>query len=241
MTIGSLFSGIGGLDRGLEAAGHVVRWQVERDDYCRRVLSSHWPDVAQFEDVRTVGADTLEPVECIAGGFPCQDLSYAGFGAGLAGARSGLWGEFRRLVGELRPRFVLVENVPALLTRGMGTVLGDLAALGFDAEWSSLSACAVGLPHVRRRLFIVAYADGEHGREGLRRAVARAFRPLQVIDGLEDSRARARARLADPSALYRGADGVPHGRERNRGIGNAVAPDVGRWIGERLADVERWL
>lgn len=238
MTIGSMFTGIGGLDIGLEAAGHSVRWQVERDEYCRRVLSGRWPHVAQFDDVRTVGAHNLERVDCIAGGFPCQDISYAGPGHGLAGDRSGLWFEFARIIGELRPDFVLVENVTALLTRGMGDVLGTLAGLRFDAEWSDLSACAVGLPHMRRRVFIVAYAHGQHGRPRFRRAVARAFRPLQEVHGFEDSRARSRARLANPSELYRGADGIPAGGQRNRAIGNAVAPPVAQWIGERLAEVE---
>lgn len=230
---------MGGLDRGLEAAGHTVAWQVEREPYCRQVLDTHWPDVPKFDDVRTCGAHNLERVDCIAGGFPCQDISVSGPGVGLAGARSGLWSEFARIVGDLRPRLVLVENVAALLTRGMGTVLGELAGLGFDAEWSDLSACAVGAPHMRRRVFIVAYADGEHGRPGLRDSVARAFRPLQAVHGFEGARARASARLADPSALYRGADGVPHRRERNRAIGNAVHYDVGRWLGERLAEIER--
>ncbi|MBA3584923.1 MAG: DNA cytosine methyltransferase, partial [Gemmatimonadetes bacterium] len=103
-----------------------------------------------------------EPVDVLCGGFPCQDLSYAGAGAGLAGARSGLWSEYARLIGELRPRYVLVENVSALLARGLGTVLGDLAALGFDAEWDCIPASAVGAPHRRDRIWLVAYpnADG---------------------------------------------------------------------------------
>jgi DNA (cytosine-5)-methyltransferase 1 len=238
VTIGSLFTGMGGLDRGLEAAGHTVAWQVERDPYCLRLLESVWPGVPKFDDVRTCGAHNLEPVDCIAGGFPCQDISYAGPGDGMDGARSGLWAEYARIVGELRPSLVLVENVPALLTRGMGVVLGALAVLGFDAEWSDLSACAVGAPHVRRRVFIVAYPDGEHGRPRLRDSVARAFRPLQTVDGFAGARSRALARVADPSALYRGADGVSDRRERNRAIGNAVHYDVGRWLGERLAEVE---
>ncbi len=239
MTVGSLFTGIGGMDRGLEAAGHVIRWQVERDEFCRRVLARTWPGVPCHDDVRTVGAQNLERVDCIAGGFPCQDISYAGAGMGLDGARSGLWFEFARIISELRPQIVLVENVAALLTRGMGDVLGTLASLGFDAEWSDLSACAVGLPHMRRRVFIVAYANGEHGWPRLRDSVARAFRPLQTVNGFEGARARARSRLANPSALYRGADGVPRGGDRNRAIGNAVCPDVAQWIGERLAEVER--
>ena len=236
MTFGSLFSGIGGMDLGLDRAGLECRWQVEKDEYCRRVLAKHWPNVPKFDDVRTVGAHNLEPVECLAGGFPCQDISYAGYGAGIEGERSGLWAEFDRLIGELRPRIVLVENVAALLSRGMGVVLGDLARHGFDAEWSDLSACAVGAAHMRRRVFIVAHAHGEHGRTGVRHHFARAFRPLQTFDGFEGSRAGASARLAHPSELYRGADGVPFRMERNRAIGNSVYPDCAEWIGRRLME-----
>lgn len=173
MNVGSLFSGIGGFDRGFERAGMRVDWQVELDPYCRAVLARHFPDAARFEDVREVGAQNLPPVDLICGGFPCQDLSPAGRGAGLDGARSGLWGEFARIVCELRPRYVVVENVPALLTgKGkrwdrapVGRVLGDLAEAGYDAEWACLSAREFGAPHLRKRVWIVAYPsrDAEAG------------------------------------------------------------------------------
>jgi len=156
LTVGSLFSGIGGLDLGLERAGIVVRWQVEIDEWCRRVLAKHWPDVERFADVRECGKHNLAPVDLICGGFPCQDISFAGKGAGIDGERSGLWCEFARIVRELRPRYVLVENVSALLVRGMGRVLGDLAACGYDAEWDCIPAAAVGAPHRRDRVFVVA-------------------------------------------------------------------------------------
>jgi len=112
MRIGSLFSGIGGLERGLELAGlgHTV-WQVELNEYCRAVLAKHWPNAERFEDVSSVGKPTLAPVDLICGGFPCQDVSSAGKRAGLAGARSGLWFEYLRIVRELRPQWVVVENV----------------------------------------------------------------------------------------------------------------------------------
>lgn len=143
MTFGSLFAGIGGMDLSLERAGMTCAWQVEIDDYCRRVLARHWPEVPRYEDVRTVGAAELAGADLIAGGFPCQDISYAGRGAGLAGERSGLWVEFARIVRELEPRYVLVENVAALLGRGLDAVLGTLASLGYDAEWHSLPAAGV--------------------------------------------------------------------------------------------------
>jgi DNA (cytosine-5)-methyltransferase 1 len=167
MTFGSLFSGIGGIDLGLERAGMKCQWQVEIDPFCRKVLAKHWPNVERYEDVRAVGSGTLGPVDVIAGGFPCQDVSVAGKKAGIKeGTRSGLWFEFHRIICELRPRYVFVENVPGLLTDGMGRVLSDLAESGYDAEWEVLSAADVGAPHLRKRVFIVAYPNRDQQRPG---------------------------------------------------------------------------
>lgn len=238
LTIGSLFSGIGGLELGLERAGlGPTLWQVEQDSYCRAVLAKHWPDATRFEDVKDVGL-SLAPVDVICGGFPCQDLSYAGPGEGLGGERSGLWFEYERIVRLLRPRYVVVENVAALLSRGMGVVLGGLARLGYDAEWSSVSACAVGATHMRRRVFIVAYANGEHGRSRVRHSAARSQRALQTVDRFARARAGWKARLANPSALYGGADGVPNGPQRNHAIGNAVVPQVAEVVGRVILALE---
>jgi len=175
VNVGSLFAGIGGFDLGLQRAGMRVAWQVELDPYCRAVLARHFPEAERFEDVREVGARALAPIDLLCGGFPCQDLSAAGRGAGIDGARSGLWAEFARIVRELRPRYVVVENVPALLTgkgkrweRGpIGRVLGDLAEARYDAEWACLSAREFGAPHLRKRVWIVAYParDAEAGAE----------------------------------------------------------------------------
>lgn len=161
LTFGSLFAGIGGFDLGLERAGMICKWQVELDDYASRVLAKHWPNVPRHDDVRTFPtAERDWSVDLICGGFPCQDISIAGKGAGLAGERSGLWHEFARIIRTVRPRWVVIENVPALTSRGLGTVLGDLAEIGFDAEWHCLSASAVGAPHRRDRIWIVANAVG---------------------------------------------------------------------------------
>ncbi len=161
LTFGSLFAGIGGFDLGLERAGMVCKWQVEIDEYATRVLEKHWPTVRRWNDVRTFPPEGDWNVDVICGGFPCQDISVAGKGAGLAGARSGLWYEFARIIGELRPRYVVVENVAALLTRGMDAVLGTLSTLGYDAEWHVIPASAVGAPHRRERVWIVAYANDQ--------------------------------------------------------------------------------
>jgi DNA (cytosine-5)-methyltransferase 1 len=161
MNVLDLFSGIGGFSLGLERAGMRTVAFCEIDPFCRRVLAKHWPSVPCYDDVRILTAASLRAdgisVDVICGGFPCQDISFAGAGAGLAGARSGLWSEYARIVGELRPRYVIVENVAALLGRGLDVVLGDLATLRYDAEWHCIRAADVGAPHLRDRIWIVAY------------------------------------------------------------------------------------
>ena len=128
----------------------------------RSILRKHWPLVPCFPDVEALsGSQIEERVDVICGGFPCQDLSNAGRRGGLAGKRSGLWAHFARLIGEIRPRYIIVENVPGLLVRGMGEVLGDLATLGYDAEWDCIPAAAVGAPHLRARIWILAYPSGK--------------------------------------------------------------------------------
>ena len=156
LTFGSLFAGIGGFDLGFERAGFECRWQVEIDNYATKILEKHWPKVHRERDIRECNASNLERVECIIGGFPCQDIYYAGRGAGLDGERSGLFFEAIRLVRELQPRAIVLENVAALLTRGLDRVLGTLAEIGYDAEWHCIPAAAVGAPHIRDRVFVIA-------------------------------------------------------------------------------------
>ena len=139
--IGSLFSGIGGLDVGIELAlGGETIWQVEQNEYCRQVLAKHWPDVRRYEDVKEVGAHNLEPIDCLIGGFPCQGASSAGKRKGLKDERSGLWFEYARIIRELEPRWVVIENVTGLTHRGLDQVLGSLASLGYSAAWDCLTA-----------------------------------------------------------------------------------------------------
>jgi len=241
-TFGSLFSGIGGLDLGLERAGWECRWQVEIDSFCRRVLTKHWPDVPKYEDVKVLDGSELEPVDLLAGGFPCQDVSHAGTRVGLDGARSGLWVEFARLVRVVRPRLVLVENVPGLFGRGFGTVLGDLAALGCDAEWGVLSACMFGAPHARERVFIVAHPRRNAGAEGRAPdAGAGDAQPqhCQLAGGrgplvLVGEPARCVDTWASDAHVDRMAYGIPGRVDRVRAVGNAVVPQVAEWLGRRL-------
>lgn len=164
LRFGSLFAGLGGFDVGLERAGWSCAWQVEKDDHALGVLRHHWPEVPKFDDVRTVGAAELAPVDLLAGGFPCQDLSVAGRRAGLAGERSGLFWEVCRIARELAPRWLLLENVPGLLSsnggRDMGTVLGALGDLGYWWTYRCLDSQHFGVPQRRLRVFIVGHLGG---------------------------------------------------------------------------------
>jgi DNA (cytosine-5)-methyltransferase 1 len=166
MRVLDLFSGIGGFSLGLERAGMTTAAFCEIDPKARLVLQKHWPDVPIFEDVTTLtAADMKGKIDVICGGFPCQDISLAGKGAGLAGDRSGLWFQFHRIIEEIRPPWVIIENVSALRSRGLDVILGGLAALGYDAEWHCIPASAVGAPHRRDRVWVVAYPKID-GRDG---------------------------------------------------------------------------
>lgn len=245
LTFGSLFAGIGGMDLGLERSGMTCAWQVEIDPFARRVLEKHWPHVKRHDDVRTFppGDHRDWRVDLIAGGFPCQDISAAGKQAGISGDRSGLWAEFARIVGLVRPRYVLVENVAALLDRGVERVLGDLADLGFDAEWSTVSACSLGAPHLRKRLFILAYADMQR-RERCRHE--RDRHDASLSRGRVGSRHLQEASIpgsspggshwANEPPLDRMADGVPRQLDRLRVLGNAIVPQVAEFIGKLIME-----
>ena len=272
-----LFSGIGGFSLGLERTnGFETVAFCEIDPFCRKVLAKHWPDVRQYEDVRELTADKLEAdgiaVDVITGGFPCQDISTAGRQAGIAeGTRSGLWSEIARLARELRPRFIFVENVANLLSgppdrRGgwFGRVLGDLAEIGYDAEWHCIPAAAVGAPHRRDRIWIVAYARGEQ-HQGAGAAYGRAITAglSQALadakgNGLEEQRVSTQGCqvVAESAGRSRGgqnasrscdwwatepdvgrvAHGVPARVDRLRGLGNAVVPQIPEMIGNAILE-----
>ena len=161
MRMLDLFSGIGGF---AYAAKEVFGTDLEMvgfcdiDEYCFKVLEKNFPGVPIFNDVQKLTGKSLGRVDMICGGFPCQDISRAGKGLGIEkGKRSGLWSEFHRLIGELRPRFSIIENVSTLTSRGLNIVLRDLAEIGYDAEWQCIGAYEVGARHRRDRIWIVAY------------------------------------------------------------------------------------
>jgi DNA (cytosine-5)-methyltransferase 1 len=229
VAIGSLFSGIGGLELGLERAGlGPTLWQVEIDAGCRRVLERHWPGAKRHEDVRTVGRRNLEPVEIICGGFPCQDVSQAARGrnAGLAGARSGLWFEFARVVWELRPRSVVVENVASGRRRWLPEVRRTLHLLGYDSTAYALSAADIGANHIRPRIFVVGHTHG--GRESTR-----------ALDGevavLPSHAGGAWNGWVSGPRRLRMDDGLPRGLDRLKMLGNAVVPQCAEVIGRIIA------
>jgi DNA (cytosine-5)-methyltransferase 1 len=255
MNVLDLFSGIGGFSLGLERAGMRTVAFCEVDSYCREVLRKHWPDVPIYGDVRKLrfdegrlvaDADTgheqpeqeiragRQSIDLICGGFPCQDISIAGKGAGLAGDRSGLWSEYARIIGEARPRYVIVENVSALLGRGLERVLGDLAALGYDAEWHCIPAAAAGAPHRRDRIWIVAYPccpqRGAVGSTHQRLAWAECLSQWQEGSGGSEPSCEDVADASRPHVEgQRQSGGIPSQRSPSRGASWWFSePDVGR-------------
>jgi DNA (cytosine-5)-methyltransferase 1 len=234
MKIGSLFSGIGGLELGLEAAGlgHTV-WQVEKNPFSAAVLEKHWPGVPQYDDVHEVGAHNLEQVDLICGGFPCQDVSVAGLRAGLSGSRSGLWAEYLRVVDELGPEWVVVENVASGADLWVDAVTGALAESGYATLPIPLSAADVGAPHARARIFVV-------GRCAARRASAYAYHAQEPeFSGLDEVAGEPPAAgLAWPWSTEPGLHGVDARLSdrvdisaRTQALGNAVVPQCAAVVG----------
>ena len=243
VNILSLFSGIGGLEIGLERAGMTTVGQVEIDPYCQRVLTKHWPDVPRHNDVRTTvewwESESRPHVDIICGGPPCQDISNAGKQAGITGERSGLWKAMWHTIRHLRPDYVLIENVAALAIRGLDVVLADLASIGFDAQWATLRASDFGAPHNRERIYIVAYpscVDGQ-SRDLLGASTTRRA-PFAVggLSGLAASECRRAARewLEREPDVARLAHGIPSQVDRLRVLGNAVVPQVSEHIGRQI-------
>lgn len=239
LNVLSLFAGVGGFDLGLERTGgfRTVAF-CERDPFCRRVLKKHWPEVPCYDDVRDLTVNRLAAdgisVDAIIGGFPCQDVSLAGAGAGLAGERSGLWFEFARLIRQFRPCLVLVENVAALRFRGLGDILGQLAALGYDAEWHCIPAGNLGAPHERDRLWIIAYTDeaGLPEREILARMAGE-----ETGDAWRKDPSVCAGWAPEPDVL-RVVHGVPGRVDRIAALGNAIVPQVPELIGRAILNAQ---
>ena len=168
LTVGSLFSGIGGLDLGLERAGMRVIWQSEIDPYASRVLKKHWPEVVNHGNIKEINWQEIERPDVICGGYPCQPFSTAGKRRGEEDPRH-LWPWVKQAISELRPRYAILENVRGHLSMGGLSVIGELAAIGYDAEWRVVSAASVGANHRRDRIIIVAYPNSSHPADGRQR------------------------------------------------------------------------
>jgi len=234
LTVGSLFSGIGGLDLGLERAGMNVIWQSEIDPYACRVLAKHWPEVPNHGDIKLVQwGDVVRP-DIICGGYPCQPFSLAGYRRGEDDPRH-LWPYVREAIGQLRPEYAILENVRGHLSMGGVSVIGDLAALGYDAEWHLVRASAVGGSHRRERIFIVAYPNDprRNHRNSYRGGPAsapsgtRVFEPAHAGYCVEVSRGR----WLPFTHVDRTTNGLSARVDRLRGLGNAVVPQVAEVIG----------
>lgn len=233
----SLFAGAGGGILG----GHLLGWRtvcaVERDAYAAQVLAQRqndgilrpfpiWSDVCSFD-----GKPWRRIVDVVSGGFPCQDISSAGSGAGIDGSRSGLWRQMARIIGEVRPRFVFVENSPLLVGRGLAMVISDLAKMGFDSEWCCLSASDLGASHQRDRIWIVAHAAGQHGIARDSMVQGKDGRASAQPGGLAWASAHPVWRAGDAwsqrePVLCRVADEVAFGVDRLKAIGNGQVPGV---------------
>ena len=264
MKFVSLFAGIGGIDLGLERAGHECIGQVEIDDYATRVLERHWPNTPRIRDVRDFHGHEFGHFDMLVGGYPCQPFSLAGSRKGERDERH-LWPEVHRILRNVRPKYLFVENVTGHLSLGFGRVLGDLAESGYDAEWDCIPAAAVGANHRRDRVFIigqrrdVADTQGEsgdgvndHGGGGVASGSTTEFGDgggsSHVADtGREYGQSRNATEIqsqytntsgtswwAVEPDVGRVADGIPARVDRLRALGNSVVPQVAEWIGWRL-------
>ena len=237
LTFGSLFTGIGGFDIGLERVGMVCKWQVEIDPYATAILERHWPNVERWRDVTDFTPNKNCKVDVICGGFPCQDISVAGKGEGLDGKRSGLWSEYARIVGSLRPRYVIVENVSAILARGRGIdrVCGELAEFGYDSEWQTFFASDFGLPHRRERILLIAYPHKNVRRKRKGMGAVEDWQ-TEVFGASRGERQQVRVEAAD--RFIGMDDGLSRRAYSHRAcaLGNAVVPAAAEWVGRKIIE-----
>lgn len=237
-----LFSGIGGISLGLRPWVRTICY-CEQDRYACGVLLSRMRNNAIdnapiWDDVRTLQSSHIDgPIDIITGGFPCQDISVAGTGTGLGGERSGLFNHIARLVKETNPRFVFLENVPAIRTRGLNSVVQTFAELGYDCRWTVVSAAEVGACHIRKRWFLLAHANGQRLRQ-------EQWKKLQDGPGqMEcDSKSSPRGTAESSSGkitprVSRANDGIPCSVDRARCLGNAVVPLQAKKAFEKLMGV----
>lgn len=228
MTHGSLFSGIGGFELGAERAGIQNIWNCEIDPFCRKILKQHYPKTVQYEDIRNL--HNPPKVDILSGGFPCQDISVSGKGVGIHGERSGLWKEMYRIIREIKPRYIIIENSPALTIRGMEYILCNLSESGYNAEWQCISNCQFGYPHKRERIYIIAYSNSYRWGIDISRyeKVKSIFRKTPTSPDI--SIAAKRFYQLPDTKYVRTNDGVPDRVHRIKVLGNSVNPTITEYL-----------
>lgn len=246
MKLLDLFSGIGMFSLGLERAGFETVAFCEADESCRKVLAKHWPNVPVINDVCELNNEKLQEsgvtpgeIRAICGGFPCQDISVAGKGAGLEGERSGLWYEFKRIIDEVQPEWVFIENVANLRSKGLAAVLKDLGSLGYDARWDLIPATAVGAFHERERTWIVANNQGERIQrmwpDGFK--ISHTHAPEKVSGSLCHRFGQIESDFCGVlNAHPRKLDKFEAARLKQ--IGNSIVPDIPQRLGEEVLRVD---
>lgn len=239
MKVLDLFSGIGGFSLGLENAGFETVAFVENNKSCQRVLKKHW-SVPIYDDVKDVTFNKGF-ADLICGGFPCQDISLAGKGEGLDGERSGLWFEFHRLIKEVRPKYIIAENVSALRTRGLDKVLMSLMEIGYAAEWHCIPASAIGAPHKRDRVWIIGYTnDIASIQKDSPIMSSRIIREAWESNSWGHWRQVSGNNRVIPKSISVGVDdGIPFRMDRMKQLGNAIVPKIAEIIGKEIIELDR--
>lgn len=262
-TFGSLFSGIGGIDLGLERAGMQCVWQVEKDEFCRKILAKHWPSIPQFDDICTFPPSKNNPkkyqCDLLAGGFPCQDVSTTSTTSatkGIHGERTGLWTEYIRTISVLRPRYVLMENVTGLFHYNIERIFGAMAEIGYDSEWQIIPASAFGAPHNRNRIFILAYPSGTFLEriitDSSRQRSSSGYKGNQKNGDRKGVCTNIRSNTSHGTtkswwSVEPKMDRMVYGISRRmvrpaiKALGNAVVPQVAQWIGEQILKADKTL
>ena len=238
-----LFSGIGGFalaaKRTWEDDLNIVGF-CEIEPYAKKVLNKNFPGVPIYNDIKELNGKRFKDIDLITGGFPCQDISIAGYGAGIKGKRSGLWSEMLRVISEIRPKFALIENVSAITFRGGARVVSDLAEIGYDTEWQTISAAYVGALHRRNRMWFISYPSdsrSEHskhgkGRENIKQSEVVCECERSIFGNKGEFREKIRT-----TEFIRRSNGIPHRMDRIKGLGNAIVPQVAEIIMERIKNV----
>jgi site-specific DNA-cytosine methylase len=247
LTHGSLFAGLGGFDLGLRWAGHSTVWQVEINRYCRKILRRHFPYVARFKDIAKCGAKDIAPVDIVTGGFPCVDISPIGKRAGLAGKHSRLWWQMHRIICELRPPWVIVENVPALRDRGADEVIDAVEKAGYAVWPLVVGPDAIGAPHRRERVWLVC-----HDADSCDAARAESVRDLsptekRTLDKVRRDWSGIQGELAAAigvdghqayGGIMRAVHGIPGELHRLAALGNSCVPQIPMILGSFIRQYE---